>query len=619
MRRWLRNAPIRHKLIALGLLASFSAMLVVSIVFLVASYIGARRTAREAVLAQAAIALDAVSAPLAFNDRSVAADVLQRLRALPIIDVACTWDEQGRFFAAYQSQVALLCPASPPPPLEQTTLRTFEISRAIAVGGRPAGTLYMRANFSSVDAQIRAQGYATIAALLLGALAAIGIGTLFQRAIAGPVAALAGTAQQVSSHGDYSVRAAPGGDDEVGHLVSTFNDMLAEIQRRDEELRTANRLKDEFLATVSHELRTPLNAILGWLQILQMTPVSEERLKQALKSLDRNARAQARLVEDLLDVSRIVAGKLRLKIALVDLTQVLEEAIDVTRSAADAKGIRIVTQTADPPHLVRGDPDRLQQAIWNLLANAVKFSDAGAITVSVSHNDVDTTVDVQDQGVGIDPIFLPHIFEPFRQADASSTRKHPGLGLGLAIVREIMQAHGGVVEAFSDGVGRGARFVLRIPTAHQAVVASSVPKRVRRPASVLRGVAALVVDDDADARELAAMALAESGAYVSTASDAAGAIDLIGTRDIDVLVTDLAMPDVDGFTLLNQVHDRELATGRLIPAVAVTAHTSHEIEGRARAEGFRAFIRKPYRFEELVSAVADAARSVRETTDGHSR
>jgi signal transduction histidine kinase len=500
MRRWLRDAPIRQKLIALGLIASFTAMLVVSIVFLVAAYIGARRTTREAVIAQAAIALDAVSAPLAFNDRSVAGDALLRLRALPIIDLACTWDEQGRFFSAYQAQVTVLCPASPPPPLQQTTWRAFEISRAVVVGGRPAGTLYVRANFSNVDAQLLAQGYATIGALLLGALAAIAVGTLFQHAIARPLTALAGTAHEVSSHGDYSVRATPGGDDEVGHLVTAFNDMLVQIQRRDDELRTANRLKDEFLATVSHELRTPLNAILGWLQILQMTPVSEERLQQALKSLDRNARAQARLVEDLLDVSRIVAGKLRLKIALVDLTQVLDEAIDVTRSAADAKGIRIVTQIVDGPHLVRGDPDRLQQAIWNLLANAVKFSETGAVTVEVSHNDLDTILDVQDQGVGIDAAFLPHVFEPFRQADASSTRKHPGLGLGLAIVREIMQAHGGSVEAFSDGAGRGARFVLKVPTAHQAVVSTSVPKRERRTAAVLRGITALVVDDDEDAR-----------------------------------------------------------------------------------------------------------------------
>ena len=204
------------------------------------------------------------------------------------------------------------------------------------------GTLYIRANFSSVADQIRAQIYATIAALILGALAAMLIATLFQRAIAEPVTALAATAHDVSTHGDYSVRAqAGGGEDEVGRLVVAFNDMLAQIQKRDDDLRAANRLKDEFLATVSHELRTPLNAILGWLQILQMAPVSEERLKQALKSLDRNARTQARLVEDLLDVSRIVAGKLRLKLALVDLTQVLDEAIDVTRTAANAKGIRI--------------------------------------------------------------------------------------------------------------------------------------------------------------------------------------------------------------------------------------------------------------------------------------
>jgi signal transduction histidine kinase/ActR/RegA family two-component response regulator len=614
MKRWLRDAPIRQKLIALGLIASACAMLVASVVFLLATYVGARRSVRDAVLVQAAITVENISAPLAFNDRAAAADTLHALRSLPIIDLACIWDARGQFFAAYQPVLTLPCPTAAPAITERASVRAFEVTRPLVVGNRAVGTLYIRANFSTVADQLRAEAFATLAALVLGALAAIVIATVFQRAIAEPMTVLAGTAGEVSTRGDYSIRATGGeGKDEIGQLVAAFNEMLAQIEKRDDDLRTANRLKDEFLATVSHELRTPLNAILGWLQILQTTPVSEDRLRQALKSLDRNARAQARLVEDLLDVSRIVAGKLRLKMALVDLTQVVDEAIDVTRAAAEAKGILIDMQASDPPHLVRGDPDRLQQAIWNLLANAVKFSDSGVITVSLAHTDTDTSVTVHDGGMGIDPAFLPHIFEPFRQGDASSTRKHPGLGLGLAIVREIAHAHGGKIEAESEGVGQGARFVLHLPTAQQTVVASGIPKRVRRPTAILRGVTALVVDDDHDARELAAIALAERGAYVATAPDAAGALDLMSTRDIDVLVADLAMPDVDGFTLLNQVHDRELATGRIVPAIAVTAHTSADVEARAMAEGFKSFIRKPYRFEELVNAVASAARTVRDS------
>jgi CheY-like chemotaxis protein len=384
-------------------------------------------------------------------------------------------------------------------------------------------------------------------------------------------------------------------------------------------LRTANRLKDEFLATVSHELRTPLNAILGWLQILQMTPVSEDRLRQALASLDRNARAQARLVEDLLDVSRIVAGKLRLKLALIDATQVVEQAIDVTMVAADAKGLRIEVRMDAPPHLVRADPDRLQQAVWNLLANAVKFTDAGRVTVSLSHTTMETLIVVDDTGIGIDPLFLPHIFEPFRQADASSTRNHAGLGLGLAIVREIAQAHGGRLEAFSDGPGRGSRFVFRMATAQPVMLAAAQPPRSQPGAAILKGVSALVVDDDSDARELAALALAERGAYVATAPDAAIALDLMGTREIDVLVADLAMPGVDGYGLLKQVHERTLATGRSIPAVALTAQVSIEDESRALAEGFSEFVRKPYRFDDLVHAVASAARGSRDPGEGPKR
>jgi signal transduction histidine kinase/ActR/RegA family two-component response regulator len=605
---WLRDAPIQRKLTALGMIASACALVVASAVFLVATYLGARRQTREAIVVQAAVTADNISAALAFADRAAANDVLRALRALPIVDVACVWSADGQFFAAYQRSLQPGCPPSPAGDMMLDTLSSIEVGRAIAVGGRPVGALYIRGNRSNVISQLRAQAYATFAALLLGALAAILFARRFRRTIAMPVTALAETAHDVSVRGDYSVRAEAVSKDEIGQFVLAFNGMLEQIQRRDEELRTANRLKDEFLATVSHELRTPLNAILGWLQILQMTPVSEERLQQALRSLDRNARAQARLVEDLLDVSRIVAGKLRLKLALVDVTQVVDEAIEVTKSAADAKGLRIETRFDEPPHLVRADPDRLQQAIWNLLANAVKFSDAGRVTVSLAHTAAETIVAVEDTGIGVDPAFLPHIFEPFRQADASSTRKHPGLGLGLAIVREIAQAHGGRIEAFSDGVGRGARFVLRLPTAQQTVVTSGHQQRSRRTTAVLKGVTALVVDDDRDARELAALALAERGAYVATAPDAAGALDLMGTRDIDVLVADLAMPDVDGYGLLTQVRDRELATGRIIPAVAVTARVSIDEEVRARASGFREFVRKPYRFDDLVDAVVSAAK-----------
>ena len=616
MTRWLLDAPIRQKLTALGMLASAGALIVASLVFLVATYVGARRQAREAVLVQSAITSDNLDGALAFTDRAVAIDTLRALRAMPTIDLACVWNAEGQFFAAYQPSLKLACPPSPPGDATQISMTAVDVTEPVSVGARRLGTLYIRGNFSAVTAQVRAQAYATVAALLLGALIAVVIAQFFQRVIAKPVTDLSATAQDISARGDYSVRQQATSNDEIGRLIVSFNGMLEQIQRRDEDLRTANRLKDEFLATVSHELRTPLNAILGWLQILQMTPVSEERLKQALKSLDRNARAQARLVEDLLDVSRIVAGKLRLKLALVDLTQVVDEAIDVTRSAAEAKGLRVDTHYDEPPHLVRGDPDRLQQAIWNLLANAVKFSDSGGITVSLSHTPAETIVAVEDGGIGLDPVFLPHIFEPFRQADASSTRKHPGLGLGLAIVREIAQAHGGRVDAFSDGIGRGARFVLRLPTAQQTIVAASRPLPSHRPVSTLRGITALVVDDDHDARELAALALAERGAYVATAADAATALDLITTRDIDVLVADLAMPETDGYGLLKAVQLRELATGRMIPAIAVTAHTSMEEEVKALQEGFLMFVRKPYRFDDLVDAVASAAKTAR---DPHER
>ncbi len=610
MRRWLADAPIRQKLMALGLITSALALVVSSVVFLLTSYLVARRQTHDSVVAQSVVAADNVSAAIAFGDRQAAAEVLGALRAMPSIDVVCVWDESGVFFAAYQPSLTTPCPAVAPGELDRTNAGHVEIGRPVLVGGaRRVGSLYIRANLNEVATRMRAQAVATVVALLLGALAAAAFAARFRRAIAGPLTALATTAHDISARGDYSVRV-PSTDshDELGELVATFNDMLQEIERRDFELRTANRLKDEFLATVSHELRTPLNAILGWLQILQMTPVSKERLDHALKSLDRNARAQARLVEDLLDVSRIVAGKLRLKVGVIDATQVVEAAVDVTRAAAEAKGIALDAQIDAGPHLVKGDPDRLQQAVWNLLANAVKFTDPGGrITISLSHTSDEAIVVVEDNGIGIDPLFLPHVFEPFRQADASSTRKHPGLGLGLAIVREISHAHGGKAEAFSAGRGRGARFVLRLPCAQSQSPAALTP-RVSGTDTILRGISAIVVDDDADARELAAIALAARGAYVATAADAAGALDLVGIREVDVIVADLAMPVLDGYGLLARLRSGESATGRQLPVIALTAQASADEEGRALAAGFAAYLRKPYRLEELVQAVARAAR-----------
>ena len=610
MQKWLRDAPIRRKLVAFGLAASAAALIVASAVFFVTTFVMAARTTHDNVVAQSAITADNVSAALSFDDRVAAADTLRALRASPSIDVACVWNSEGESFAAYQSSRSAACPAAPPTTVDRVQRGVIELARPITVGHRQVGTLFIKANLNDTATRLGVQAVATIVAFLLGIAVSIVVAQRFQHTIADPLLRLSRTATAVSEQRDYSLRAEPAGHDELGQVIDAFNGMLKQIEIHEGELRSANRLKDEFLATLSHELRTPLNAILGWLQILQRTPPSEERLKHALTSLERNAQSQAHLVEDLLDVSRIVAGKLRIKLVPIDVTPVVDAAIDVVQPAADARGVAIVRTFDSQPHVVKGDPDRLQQAIWNLLANAVKFSDAGdSVRVSLGHTAGEATIVVEDSGAGIEPAFLPHIFEPFRQSDASTTRKYPGLGLGLAIVKEIAQAHGGRIEAFSGGPAQGSRFTLRLPLARAEPADDTVPTLHPGAASILRGVTALVVDDDRDACELAATALEAGGASVAIAEDAATALHLLGVSSIDVLVADLAMPGVDGYELLNRTMALAATTGRTIPAVALTAQASAEEEARARTAGFAAFVRKPYLFEELVDAVSSVART----------
>lgn len=610
MKRWVVDAPIRAKLIVLGLAASVCALTVASAVFLVTTYVVSRRATQQTVGIQATIDADNVSAAVAFRDQSTTIEILRALRASTSIDAACVWDEHDVLFARYQRTAADECPPTAPAIADHSLAGGVESTRRIMVGNRPVGTLYVHGNLTDVSRRLIVQAGATLAAMILGALTAMLFAANFQRVIAAPVTALATTAREVSTRGDYSIRPAPApGRDEVGELVRAFADMLAQVERRDDDLRTANRLKDEFLATLSHELRTPLNAILGWLQVLQTTSPTPERFRHAIASLQRNARAQAQLVEDLLDVSRIVAGKLRVKLGLVDLGNIVDVAIDIVQPTADVKRIVIDKEIAAGPHLIQGDPDRLQQALWNLVSNAVKFSEPGSkVQIGLRHSPTDTIVTVRDTGIGIEPHFLPHLFEPFRQADASTTRKFPGLGLGLTIVREIAIAHGGTIQAHSEGAGRGAVFELRIPTAEGHISKPvTLGSELGEPSRILKGIAALVVDDDEDARELAAIALATCGAYVMSAASATGALDIVATRDVDVVLVDLAMPDVDGYGLLAELRAKQAATGQVTPAVAVTANASPAEELRALAAGFTGFVRKPYRFDDLVTAAAAAA------------
>jgi len=376
----------------------------------------------------------------------------------------------------------------------------------------------------------------------------------------------------------------------------------------------ANRLKDEFLAVLSHELRTPLNAILGWARMLRAGTLSEADVPRALETIERNAHAQAQLIEDLLDVSRIVSGKLRLEMRPVDIAEVVEEAVDTVRPTADARG---VTLTVVINHVgpVSGDAQRLQQVIWNLLSNSIKFTpQGGRVDLRVEQVSSVVRIAVSDTGQGIDAEFLPHVFDRFRQASSTSGQtRRKGLGLGLAIVRHLVEAHAGTVSAASDGAGRGATFTVEIPVMVGRTVLSTEPPHGYSPSTLesnlsLAGIRVLVIDDDADAREMLKLALEQYSAAVRIAGSAQEAWEALAIELPDVLVSDIEMPDTNGYELVRQLRHSDSLEQRRLPAVALTAYARTEDRVKALLAGFQTHVPKPVEPAELVTVIASLAQ-----------
>jgi PAS domain S-box-containing protein len=386
-----------------------------------------------------------------------------------------------------------------------------------------------------------------------------------------------------------------------------------QLRRQAEE---ASRLKDEFLAVVSHELRSPLNAITGWASLLLMRQL-DDRTKHAIETILRNAQTQTQLVADLLDVSRIVTGQLRLKVRSFQLIPVIEAAIEVVRPASEAKSIRIETILDPSAGPIAGDPDRMQQIFWNLLSNAVKFTPKGGrIQVRLQRINSHVEVVVSDTGMGVDPKLLPFIFERFRQGDSSTTREHGGLGLGLAIVRHLVELHGGVVNAYSDGAGKGAEFIVQLPTLVSARTSQPGEERVHPSAGgnlsgdvpALAGVRVLVVDDERDAREIISVILGEAGAEMATASSTREALDLVERWKPDVLISDIGMPGESGYDLIRKVRALPAGKGGQTPAVALTAYARVEDRLKILSAGFQMHVPKPIEPIELATVVASLAK-----------
>jgi CheY-like chemotaxis protein/nitrogen-specific signal transduction histidine kinase len=405
--------------------------------------------------------------------------------------------------------------------------------------------------------------------------------------------------------------------------------LLAERSARSEAER-ANRLKDDFVAMVSHELRTPLNAILGWTDLMRQTPGDSALITRGLTVVDRNARLQTQLISDLLDISRVVSGTLRLEMQNVDMVSTIESAIETVEHAAAAKGVAIERHLDPAIGPVTGDGARLQQVVWNLLSNALKFTATGGrVCVRLRQARADAQIVVEDNGAGISPNFLPHVFDRFQQADASRTRRFGGLGLGLSIVKSFVEFHGGTVSAASDGEGRGATFTIMLPLATPPLVdataiAAPSPAATSAIGVSLEGIRVLVVEDEGDAAEYVKRLLEGYGARVVTATSAGEALDAIATMQPDILISDIGLPEIDGYGLLERVRGMEATGVASIPAIALTAFARSEDRTRALLAGYQAHLTKPIESNELVATVASFAdlvssRRARTSVDGINR
>ena len=405
--------------------------------------------------------------------------------------------------------------------------------------------------------------------------------------------------------------------DDVSDRLATEHALRKQIESQRRARATAEQAlhaKDEFLSTLSHEMRTPLNAVLGWARILLDRETLDHALVQrALQVIERNASAQAKMIDDMLDMARIVSGKLRLEMKTLDFVSVVLSAVDVIMPSADARKIAVRTRVDPTSPLIVGDPDRLQQVVVNLLSNAVKFTDVGgAIEVHLDMSHTEACLTVKDTGRGIEAAFLPHVFERFRQGDASSTRRHGGLGLGLALVRDLVELHGGAVSAQSDGEGKGATFTVRLPTMAVTSVSADGGRATGPGPRALMGIRVLLIEDEPDSRDLARAALTRFGAQVSAVSSSAEAVQVVLSASAatlpNVVVSDIGMPVEDGYVFIQQLRSLSPERGGRIPAVTLTGYSTPADVARALAAGYQLHLSKPVDPVALIEAVAKLSR-----------
>jgi len=619
-----RDLPIRQKLTWVNVLLSVVVLLLATGALLTYELVTFRQAMVRKLSTEAQLVGYNAASALLFDDREAAAKTLAALRAEPHVMAAAIFGANGTRFAIYLRGDRPEDPAISDPPTRHGPWYRFAagglvVSEDVVMDHESVGSVRILSDLGERDARLKSYAGIVALAFAIAIVASILLSSRLQRAISDPILHLVDRARVVTEQKNYAIRATPTGGDELGLLMRTFNEMLTQIQARDtalegarDEAEAANRTKDEFLAVVSHELRTPLTPILAWIRMLRAGSLDPAATARALDAIDRNAHSQARLVDDLLDVSRIITGKVRLDVQQVELRSLVEAAVESARPAAEAKGIRIQLVIDPGAIVVSGDPQRLQQVFWNLLSNAVKFTPRGGrVQLCLQRVNSHVEVAVSDTGQGIKRAFLPHVFDRFRQAESATTRAHGGLGLGLAIVRHIVELHGGIVRVDSDGEGRGATFTVELPTA----AVRSAPREDRThptadaavplaPSTALSGVRVLVVDDDRDTLDTIWMVLQQCGAEVRTADGAAAALEVLGDWRPDALVSDIGMPGEDGYALIAKVRALSRDQGGHTPALALTAYARTEDRVRALSAGFQMHMAKPVEPAELVAVVS---------------
>ena len=622
MNAWYARLPIHRRLVLMAMAVTTVALVLALAGLITIDLWRYRALAEDDTTTLARVIAENVAAAVIFENPEEARDILATAGVRESVPLACLYLPDGTLFAAFQRSKGDSCPRQPGP---VTTELTITGTSPVVRGGRTVGMVYVERRLVEFWTSVTVAVLTGILVLILAGALSVPIANRLHRRISEPITQLADAAGRVQADALQPLPAINTELNEITQLVNAFAEMLERIRQTNDALRTketereellrreqqASRLKDEFLAAVSHELRTPLNAISGWAQILARTPGDAAATSRAVATIARNAKAQARLIDDLIDVSRIAAGKLTVKSEPIDLREPIEAAVDICLASAEAKNIALTLQLGEQLCLVKGDRDRLQQVVGNLVSNAIKFTDAGG-SVSIALRSLDRAfeISVSDTGTGIVPNFLPFVFDRFRQADGAITRQHGGLGLGLAIVKDLTALHGGSVAVESAGPQQGATFKVRLPALIEATTVTEDKGRVTESFidAALAGVRVLAVDDDPDALEVLALALVSTGAKVRTASSGAKALEMLNEDVPAILLCDLAMPDLDGFEVLQRFR-RDHPMANAMAAVAISAHATRELRARSREAGYDEHLAKPYRLDNLIYVMKSVLRS----------